>query len=331
MKKEVIFSYDYELFFGKDSGTVEKSLVEPTEFILENLDRYGFKGNFFVDWQMLKYLKGVNTPRTDSDYSKIVKQLKDIIARGHRIELHIHPHWVDAIYIGEGKWDFSNFSHYSLSSFSEEKIVQMFIDGKQLLESIARTVKPDYSIVAFRAGGWAVQPFDKLRAAFIKAGIKVDSSVAYDANYKCDYSYYDFRSETIKDQEIYRFTDDVLKPLLEGDFWEIPISCYKRHLYQKISDRLYRIMTKKSLPITDGTHYRDDLPGISAQSDMALITISKRSPFTVLTGMLSIKSKLVTFIDHPKDYSVSNNTSFKLLSHYAKSTTYLEVLNRLYK
>ena len=74
---------------------------------------------------MLKYLKEENTERTLSDYNLIKNQLKDMVRRGHRIELHIHPHWVDAKYNGDGTWDFSEFRHYSLNSFSEDEITEM--------------------------------------------------------------------------------------------------------------------------------------------------------------------------------------------------------------
>ena len=116
-RKKIILSFDYELFFGYKSGTVRKSLIEPTNLLLDGMDKYGFKGNFFVDWQMLKYLKLQSTERTISDYNLIVSQLKDIVRRGHRIELHIHPHWVNAKYNNDGTWDFSDYSHYSLNSF----------------------------------------------------------------------------------------------------------------------------------------------------------------------------------------------------------------------
>ena len=125
MKKYIIFSYDYELFFGKKSGTVLETLIKPTNLLLDGMDKYGFKGNFFVDWQMLKYLKQEGSKRTLSDYNLIVSQLRAIIKRGHRIELHIHPHWVDAKYNGDGTWDFSNYYHYSLNSFSQEEILEM--------------------------------------------------------------------------------------------------------------------------------------------------------------------------------------------------------------
>ena len=174
-RKKIILSFDYELFFGYKSGTVRKSLIEPTNLLLDGMDKYGFKGNFFVDWQMLKYLKLQSTERTISDYNLIVSQLKDIVRRGHRIELHIHPHWVNAKYNNDGTWDFSDYSHYSLNSFSQEEIMQMFVEGMDKLTEIARSVDPHYDICAFRAGGWAVQPFDKLRKAYQAVGLKIDS------------------------------------------------------------------------------------------------------------------------------------------------------------
>jgi len=175
MKKRIILSYDYELFFGDRSGTVQKSLIEPTNQLLDAMDSVGFKGNFFIDWQMIKYLSMEDDNRCKQDYDAIVNQLKDIVHRGHRIELHIHPHWVDAKYNGDGTWNFNEFEHYSLNSFTKDEITEMFVGGTNLLESIAREVEPDYKIVAFRAGGWAVQPFDMLKEGFIKAGIKVEA------------------------------------------------------------------------------------------------------------------------------------------------------------
>lgn len=227
MKKYIIFSYDYELFFGKKSGTVLETLIKPTNLLLDGMDKYGFKGNFFVDWQMLKYLKQEGSKRTLSDYNLIVSQLREIIKRGHRIELHIHPHWVDAKYNGDGTWDFSNYYHYSLNSFSQEEILEMFLEGKSLLTSIARTVDPHYDICAFRAGGWAVQPFDKLKQAYLATGLKIDSSVAYAAYYKCKYSYYDFRKSFLKKMDFYNFNDDVLKYEKNGLFTRVSSSMFQ--------------------------------------------------------------------------------------------------------
>ena len=136
--KNIILSYDYELFFGDRSGTVQKSLIEPTNQLMDAMESVGFRGNFFIDWQMLKYLNLEEDELCQRDYISIVEQLKDMIRRGHRIELHIHPHWVDAKYNGDGTWNFDEFRHYSLNSFTKDEITDMFVEGTNLLESIAR-------------------------------------------------------------------------------------------------------------------------------------------------------------------------------------------------
>lgn len=322
-RKKIIFSFDYELFFGYKSGTVRKSLIEPTYLLLDGMDKYGFKGNFFVDWQMLKYLKLQSTDRTISDYNLIVSQLQDIVRRGHRIELHIHPHWVNAKYNNDGTWDFSDYSHYSLNSFSQEEIMQMFVEGKDMLTEIARSVDPHYDICAFRAGGWAVQPFEKLKKAYQAVGLKIDSSVAYGAYYKCKYSFYDFRKEFLKKVDAYRFDDDVLISKYNGEFLEVPISVYKRSIWLEIIDKIYRMYSKKSYPITDGTHKRDDLPP-AEKNKYSMVSMSRISPLTAFISTLICGHRVITLIDHPKDYSPSVQQCFRLFSKKYTSLTYKE-------
>lgn len=125
--------------------------------------------------------------------------------------------------------------------------MQMFVEGMDKLTEIARSVDPHYDICAFRAGGWAVQPFDKLKKAYQAVGLKIDSSVAYGAYYKSKSSFYDFRKEFLKEVDTYRFDDDVLISKENGEFLEVPISTYKRSLWLKVVDKIYRICTKKPL------------------------------------------------------------------------------------
>lgn len=325
-KKKIILSFDYELFFGNSSGTVQKTLIDPTNKILDAMDAVGFKGNFFVDWQMLKYLKEANTQKTISDLNMIIDQLKDMVRRGHRIELHIHPHWIDAKYNSDGTWNFSEFRHYSLNSFTEEEIVNMFVEGTNLLTSIVCEVDSGYEIVAFRAGGWAVQPFSLLKKAFNKSGIKIDSSVAAGIYGKNQYSYFDFMDSPM--DVMWIFEDDVLMPKEKGRFIEIPISSYKRNFLHKGFDYIARHITSSLKPLADGTHFRSDLIEEKTSKtiqNMSRYTMSQRTTISVLLALLKNKADLVTYIDHPKDLSTSALTSIKVVSFFAKSITYKQI------
>ena len=325
--KKIILSFDYELFFGIKSGTVFKTLIYPTNILLDSMDKYELKGNFFIDWQTLKFLKEANTEQTLSDYRLIENQLKDIVKRGHRIELHIHPHWVDAKYNGDGTWDFSDYKHYSLYSFSTDDVTQMFVEGTELLNSIAQTVVPDYKVVAFRAGGWTVQPFGKIREGFGKAGIKIDSSVAIGAYRESPFFKYDFRNVQTSSLSIYHFNNDVTIEERNGEFIEVPISSYHRGFINKVYDKLFRMCFKKyATPITDGTHKRYDLPPAQNKT-VAMVTMSTMCPLSVLRSMALAKSDLITLIDHPKDYSYSVRWCLYLISKMYKSQTYYELLN----
>lgn len=333
MKKKVILSFDYELFFGDRSGTVQKTLIEPTNKLLDAMDSVGFKGNFFVDWQMIKYIEQEKDKRCQNDYLLIVEQLKDIVRRGHRIELHIHPHWVDAKYNGDGTWDFSDFSHYSLNSFSEDEIVSMFKEGVDLLTEIARQVDPSYTNVAFRAGGWAVQPFDMIKTAMNSVGIRIDSSVMPRRAIKCDYSSCDFLKAPDPECGYYRFNNDVCAEDKNGFFIEVPITSLKRKLLSRSISFLLRIagIQTDRTPLTDGTHKRvNDNPDIWIDPEgRAPCTFSVASPLCVPVSCLESKYKILCYIDHPKDFSQLTTRGIIMLSRVAKTITYNDFLKRL--
>ena len=330
MKKKVLLSFDYELFFGDRSGTVLKTLIEPTNQLLDAMDAVGFKGNFFVDWQMLKYLKEQHTERTDVDYELIVAQLKDMIRRGHRVELHIHPHWVDAKYNGDGTWDYSEFRHYSLNTFTEEEIVNMFKEGAELLTSIARQVEPDYKLCAFRAGGWAVQPFDKIKKGLEAVDIHIDSSVMPRRAIKCDYSECDFLNAPDKKEGFYYFRDDVCVEDINGSFIEIPISNERKKILSRSVSFVYRKAGKKLdySSMTDGTHKREkDNPDQWINPDGRYIcTFSTTNPLIVMAMRLESNKDVLCFIDHPKDFSKQTIPGIKKLASVAKTVTYKDFI-----
>ena len=331
--KRIILSFDYELFFGMRSGTIQKTIIEPTYLLLDTMEHAGLRGDFFVDYLMLHSLEKNNDSISRKDLEALKKQLRDLVRRGHRIELHLHPHWIDALYNGDGTWDFTDFRHYSLSSLNESTINTLFKEGTDYLNSIAKEVDPNYRICAFRAGGWAVQPFDKLENAFADSEIQIDSSTSYGIfKYTKNY-YYDFRN--IPKKASYRFTDDVSCEEKDGKYLEIPITSFHRSVVLAFFDRVFAKLgffkTK-----ADGTHRRietgldNNKPSFTEKCKKQykmMFALSMQSPLTIFFALFfHKKEELFCYIDHPKDQSRATIIGIRLLGCFCKSTHYVDLI-----
>ncbi len=214
----IFLTYDYELFFGKSAGSVDKCIIEPTNELLKIAKEFNIKMTFFVDIGYLIKLKEFlpNNPQLQLDDSKVRKQLTQIMEEGHDIQLHIHPHW-EKSYYENGKWIFVTENAYKLADFDEEEIKRIVVSYKACLDEIA-----GYKTTAFRAGGWCIQPFHKLKTVFQEVGIKYDSSVFPGGSFSStDYSF-DFTNAPTKSH--YSFNDDECQEVENGPFVEYPIS-----------------------------------------------------------------------------------------------------------
>lgn len=329
-KKQIIISFDYELFFGDRAGSVENSIIKPTNKLLDCLDSIGEKGNFFVDFLMFKFLEQETEERAKNDLKLLKDQIRNIVERGHRIELHIHPHWLDAKYKGNGIWDFKDFSHYMISTLPEDVIYSLFKEGVEYLNNLAREVDSSYSMCAFRAGGWAVQPFFVIKGALYNNQLLIDSSSAYGRCCKNVEQYYDFTNMPSKDK--YRFSDDVCIEDNRGDFLEIPITTYKcsliNILLQGISAR-----THMADRLTDGTHNRNfessSKPNTTLKNRFGrsyqMFTFSQTNPINIIISNLQNKRELCCYIDHPKDFSKMTLLNIKLACLFGSTITYKEL------
>ncbi len=339
MSKKIILSFDYELFFGYKSGTVRKSLIEPTAKMLKAMEKVGAKATYFVDYLMIKYLEKANDKICNSDLKLIKEQLHDILRKGHRIELHIHPHWVDAIYNGDGTWNFDNFSHYMLTSFSIEEINRMFNEGTNTINQIAREVIPDYSVVAFRAGGWALPQMSVISSSFLRNKIMLDSSLGRGILINDGYRIIDFTK--IPTKSFYHISSDALKEDINGCFIEAPISTFKYTFIDRVINGFYRLLHKNEMKYQcDGTHSRKDvsfkrdktyfLKKINrvCRSTVIFFTLSHFSPLVLNHKFKCFNKEIVIVIDHPKDFSNSSIKTLLLISKSNRFITYKQLLNQ---
>lgn len=214
----IYITLDYELFFGDSSGDIHSCLLEPTNQLLKICNDYNVKLCFFVDVGYLLALKrcGKQHQKLLNNYELIVAQLRDLSSNNHDIQLHIHPHWEDSFYDGH-RWVF-DFSRYRLVDFEQTEISRIVKEYKEELENIAK--RP---VFVHRAGGWCLQPFEKLANSLYQNGIFVDSTVFLNGYNHSSTHFFDFRNSP-DDITIWKFEKDPLCKSVSGSFVELPIA-----------------------------------------------------------------------------------------------------------
>jgi hypothetical protein len=239
---KIAITWDYELFFGEQSGSVEKCMLEPGIRLLDIAQKNGAKFTFFVDAGML--VLGEKEPSFEQELTDIQKQISKWDNLGHETGLHIHPHWEDATW--ENGWKF-DLKRYKLADFNEVEIEQIFDRYLTSLQNLSKE-----KIVSYRAGGWCIQPFSKLKSSFLKHQIKIESSIFQGGkNTTLPYNY-DFTNAPQKEK--WFFENHECEEVENGAFLEIPIASktYSPLFFWKLFV-LGRLFPKKHKSIGNGS------------------------------------------------------------------------------
>jgi len=294
----ILLTYDYELFFGSKTGTVEKCLIQPTNILRNMAHRTGIKLVFFVDVGFLKQLENFrHFPAVEAEYVLVKKQICELADEGHDCQLHIHPHWEDSVHDGTS-WKM-NTQRYKLDDFSDQDIYRIVGEYKAILEKW--TEKPVHS---YRAGGWCLQPFWRVKKAFTDFGIRTDSTVFHQGKFTAGNYYYDFTSAP--DLSSWHFNEDLCKSELNGTFREIPIAAYfyKPLFFWKLF-ALGRLKPFQHKPIGDG--FPMDSPGLRKRMLTTGMQLSGCTDGYFVTKMQEIADRNekkgfpeTVFIGHPK-------------------------------
>ncbi|HMT30090.1 MAG TPA: hypothetical protein PKD91_12500, partial [Bacteroidia bacterium] len=180
MQKQLLITFDYELYLGNRSGTVDDCMIDPTNKLVEVMEPFGIHAVFFVDTTYMLRLKAqsVLTEACKKDFEKIASQLRMLVQKGHYVFPHIHPHWLDAEYLEDkNQWRLNNISKYRFHNISEAERTKVFDGSVELLNEIFHSEFPNYKVDGYRAGGWGIQPFEDFLPYFLKNGIKHEFSV----------------------------------------------------------------------------------------------------------------------------------------------------------
>lgn len=178
--KTLLFTLDYELY-GNGSGNVFQHIIEPTNKILEIAEKYNAKLTFFFEvveyWRLKEeWEKGNLMGYSANPIEAMELQLQYAYHKGHDIQLHIHPQWVNAYYTNDG-WKV-NTAEWRLGDYSQGgnmSLTNLLQKGKETIEQIIND--KNYHCTTLRAGGYNAQPSKRLVTAMKEVGLLIDSSI----------------------------------------------------------------------------------------------------------------------------------------------------------
>jgi len=245
---ELVFTLDYEIH-GNGEGNPVELMVEPTDRLLDLLDAHHARLTIMADTcEILRFRDHRDaTGRDDWAYGRIERQLVDAVARGHDVQLHVHPTYEKARDAGS-RWEL-DYADYDLSRLGHPRISSLVKRGKEFLEGLLRPVRPGYRCHAFRAANWSMSPSADTVRALLENGFDIDTSVfkwgTRDELVRFDYSHAD--SEAVPWP---LDADDVCRRDERSTLFEFPIYSENRPIWAFLSaNRLYRVVQGRLHPL----------------------------------------------------------------------------------
>ncbi len=331
----ICITFDYELFFGTNRGSYEEILFTPTYELVNMLYKEGVTATFFADicsviqsqkYRQQEYVRG------------FTHQIQELCVKNQDIQLHIHSHWLTSEY-NNGEWDFDEKS-YRLHSYGFDRSVsnnafEIIKEGISCLKSILQEVDPKYECIAYRAGGFAIQPHGELVKALYDAGIRIDSSIAPQLTAISNTNYYQYKHKL-------KYSNWWLSPETEwwcdkgnseGALYEVPVATENKNPVTFVLKRIFspekiklQLSTKRGTYINEGGNtqnriavYWNYIKGYSALSLDAYNAdfLYKQLVRYYKKNRCNEKDATIAIIGHPKlitsEYIANLQTLIRLL------------------
>ena len=305
----VVLTFDYELFFV--GGTVQRCVIRPVDALLATLRDLDTKACFFVDAPMLGRMR--QEPAASEDLASVTDQIGRIVGAGHRVELHVHPQWLDAVWsASRGHWEFTRARSNMLADLDPSESLGLMRSSAEALLDAARAADPDYRLEAFRASGLCAEPFDSIREGMLDLGLTIDSSIAPGTSRSSQVHAFDYTDAPRS--ACWRFHDDPLAPAGDGRLVELPITGTRTRLPAKVLRRIDRAAHPGDYRIFgDGTWLASDVTlATRMRSSVRPVTLEATPP-SILRPIMESAGSVVTLISHPKAMSPVSLRSLRWL------------------
>lgn len=247
----ICLTFDYELFFGENYYGNEEVLFSPTKELVDGINEKGISATFFVDVCSIMQHKKYNLKEYVKDFSR---QLRYMVEKNQDVQLHIHSHWLNSTYV-DGKWIFDK-EHYRIHRYgfddtNKPNVNDIIAEGIDYLNETLLPLYPNYKCIAYRAGGFCIQPHEDLIKILYENGIRIDSSITPNLIFNAENNWYNY-SHKVPNSNWYIGTNCEWwkdSPHEEISLYEVPIATENK---EPISFCLKKIFTPNRIKFNLG-------------------------------------------------------------------------------
>lgn len=230
---ECVFTLDYEIY-GNGQGSLRDLVLEPTRRLARIFQQFDAPLVVFAE---AVELSKINRSGSDPDIAEVRSQLRQLRASGHEIALHLHPWWANAKY-QNGDWSL-DWSERNICVLKPERVDTIVSDAiRYLRESLG---DEHFTPLSFRNGLWVMQPTAVLASILARHGIRVDSSVFKGGRIHA--LGLDYRP-ALKNNALWRFSNDVNVPDPSGSLWEVPIYTQQVPFWRMLGRKRLKLQNK---------------------------------------------------------------------------------------
>jgi len=231
----LFLTFDYELPLGGWTVSPEAALIEPTRQLLALCEKLAVHAVFFIDVLSLIRFRELEN---DSFEQSVREQLAEMIRQDHDIQLHLHPHWFTSSF---ENGIYKPSKDFRLADFNEKEISDMVVQSINYLNDVAKQVKPDYTCLAFRAGGFNLENSPLIFKILAENGIRIDTSLCHGYCFASDISTIDYSD--LPNQSNWFFANGKYEIPTDMGIYEIPIAGKKKTVFEAptfIKTKLYK-------------------------------------------------------------------------------------------
>lgn len=174
---KLCITFDYELFLGENYCSAEEILFKPSEKLARMLQSEGISGTYFADVCSVEAHEKFGLKEYPARFRQ---QLTWLTEQKQDVQLHLHTNWLKSELENNQIRLTSKGYRLHESGFdpeASESAYGIMQRGIHLLQTECRKANPEYQCIAYRAGGFAIQPEEQLIKALLDNGIVIDSSV----------------------------------------------------------------------------------------------------------------------------------------------------------